>query len=67
MFSCTFVLVAETSFTHCYISALILTGRCYEAEMKFAPFCSLGGALSLYHFVKIFRFRPKTMDYSQVF
>ena len=70
MFSHTFVLVAVTSFTHCYLSALI------------TPHWKVLRSLNLYHSVplempfhmvsflakvKFFRFRPKTMDYNKAF
>ena len=47
MFSHTFVLVAVTSFTHCYLSALITAHwKVLYMKLKFAPFCSPSDALS---------------------
>ena len=48
---------------------LLLTGRCYEAEI-YAILLPLRCAFAWYPFfayVKIFNFWPKTMDYSQAF
>ena len=70
MFSDTFVLVAVTSFTHCYLSALItphwkvLRSRNLRHS---APLEMLFPMVSLFAKVKIFRFWPKTMDYNKAF
>ena len=70
MFSHTLVVVAVTSFTHCYLSALITPHwkvlrsrnlrRSVPLEMPFHMVSFLAK-------VKIFRFWPKTMDYNKAF
>ena len=77
MFFHTFVLVAVTSFTHCYLSALItpdwkvLRSRnlCHSAPLEILfPLVSLFVKIATFRFfVQIFRFWPKTMDYSPWF
>ena len=67
MFSHTFVLVAVTSFTHCYLSALITPHWkvLWSSNLRHsAPFEMLFPLVSLSAKVKFFRFWPKTMDYS---
>ena len=70
MLSHTFVLVAVTSFTHCYLSALITPHWkvLWSSNLRYsAPFEMLFPLVSLSAKVKIFRFWPKTMDYSPWF
>ena len=70
MFSHTFVLVAVTPFTYCYLPTLITPHwkvLCSWNLHHSAPLEMLFPLVSLFAKIKIFRFRPKTMDYSPWF
>ena len=70
MFTHTFVLVAVTSFTHCYLSALITPHWKVLRSLNLhhsAPLEMLFLMKSFVAKVKDFIFRPKTMDYSKAF
>ena len=70
MFLRTFVLVVVTSFTHCYLSALITPQWKVLRSLNFRHSVPPEMHFNMVSFlakVKIFRFWPKTMDYNKAF
>ena len=70
MFLRTFVLVAVTSFTHYYLSALITPQWKVLRSLNLRHSVALEMPFNMVSFlakVKIFRFWPKTMDYNKAF